>query len=107
MGKKGDHMNEDIKPEVRRMPIILSEHAIALLTLFRKPHDCLDDLWAFDWLHQEVHDSHRKSAKQFIDAMDGHWCPAFLMSLRDQIDLTLAEHDREYGTNCANRAKKS
>lgn len=92
---------DELEPDVRRVPIILSNHSIALLTLFRMPHDKLDDLWAWDWLREECHNQHKRSAKQMIDAMDDHWTPAFLMALRDRITEKLAEHDQEYGTKFA------
>lgn len=89
---------DDADPEVRRVSIVLSEHAIMLMTLFKKRHDNLDDLWAWDWLSEEIHTGYKKSSQQVIDAMEGHWCPAFLMALRDRITETLAEHDKRFGT---------
>lgn len=89
---------DDANPQVRRVPIVLSEHAILLVTLFRKRHDHIDDLWAWDWLMEEVHTHYKKSSQQVIDAMDGHWSPAFLMALRDRITEALAAHDKEFGT---------
>jgi hypothetical protein len=94
-------------PEVRRVPIIVGGHAIALLTLFKLPHDNLDDVWAWDWLQEEIHTQHYKSAKQFIDALEDHWSPAFLMALRDEITKRLEQHDKEYETDFANRTLKS
>lgn len=92
---------EDANPEVRRVPIVLSEHAVMLLTLFRKRTDLIADLWAWDWLMEEVHTGHKKSSQQVLDAMEGHWSPAFLMALRDRITETLVAHDKECGTSWA------
>lgn len=89
---------DDANPEVRRVPIVLGGHAVMLLTLFSKRHDHLDDIWAWDWLLEEANTGYKKSAQQTLDAMEGHWSPAFLMALRDRITETLAAHDKEYGT---------
>lgn len=88
-------------PDVRRVPIALGQHAIALLTLFKLPHDHIDDMWALDWLQEEAHTQHKRSSQQLIDAMEGHWSPVFLMALRDRITETLTEHDKECGTSWA------
>lgn len=83
-----------------RTPIVLGEQTIAVLTLFRRT-DYIDDLWAIDWIMAETRDRHQKSAQQFIDALEGSWSPAFLMSLREKITNKLAEHDQKYGTRFA------
>lgn len=93
--------------EMKRVPIALGSHAIALITLFKLPHDHIEDMWAWDWIAEEGRDKHKRSAKQFIEAMEGHWSPAFLMSLRDQITETLVAHDNECGTSFASRSKES
>ena len=72
----------------------MGEHAIALLTIFKRT-DYIDDLWAIDWIMEESRDRHKRSAKQFIDAMEGNWSVAFLGSLRDEIDAALAKHRAE------------
>ena len=95
----------DIQPEVKRVPIILSSHGVALLTLFKLPHANLDDLWAWDWLAEECQTGHVRSAKQFIDAMEGHWSPAFLKALRDQITSTLEQHDKEVADMLSRQSK--
>lgn len=68
-------------PEVRRTPIVISEHSIALVTLFKMETDHLDDLWMMDWIREEIRARHRRSAKQMIDALEDTWSPAFLLAL--------------------------
>jgi hypothetical protein len=94
----------DSNPVVHRVPIVISESGIALVTLFNKPHDNLDDMWALEWISEEVHTHYKRSAAQMIGALGDRWTPAFLMALRDQITATLAEHDAKYGTAFAARA---
>lgn len=74
-----------------RVPIVLGGHAIALLTIFSRT-DYIDDLWAHDWIMEETRNRHKQSARQFIEAIEGHWSPAFLMALRDEITDTLQQH---------------
>ena len=100
-------MADELEPEVRRVPIVLGSRGIALLTLFKLPHDKIDDCWAWDWIQEEMHTQYIKSAKQFIAAMEGHWSPAFLMALGNQIKETLAGHDAKYGTEFEKRVDGS
>lgn len=35
--------------KVQRSPILVSEHAIALISIFIKPSDSFDEAWAWDY----------------------------------------------------------
>lgn len=88
-------------PTVRRYPIMLNEHCIALLSLFIKSHDHLDDLWVIDYGHEVVHDTPRRAAQELVSRLEDQWTPAFMMALRDEIIAKLVKHDWEFGTNFA------
>lgn len=88
-------------PEVKRVPIVVSEHTIAMLTLFNKPFDSLDDLWAHEWIAEEAHQHHKRSAAALVASFEGRWSPAFFMALRAAITDALQEHDVKYGTSFA------
>lgn len=80
--------------DTRRIPIVMSEHSIALLTIFKRT-DYIDDLWAVDWIMEECQGRHKRSARQFIEAMEGNWSVSFLESLKDEIDRALEHHKAE------------
>jgi hypothetical protein len=77
-----------------RYPIAIGEHAIALITIFSRT-DYIDDLWAVDWIMEETRERHKRSARQVIDALEGHWSVSFLEALRNEIDTALARHADE------------
>lgn len=87
--------------KVTRAPILISEHAVALLTIFELQYDNLDDLWSIDFLHNWS--TPDQAAKQFVSQLTegGHWSPALLMALRRELTGVLREHDKECGTNFA------
>lgn len=90
---------------VRRKPIMLNEHTVALISLFTKGTDNLDDCWSYDAVIEWYHQDKDSAARQFVEQLEDHWSPAFMMALRDQITAKLAEHDKKYGTNFANQRK--
>lgn len=92
---------------VRRVPIVIGAHAIALLTLFKLQHDSLDDVWAWDWVAEENNSLHTRSAKQFIDSLKDYWTPVFMMALREEITKRLEAHDKEFQTDFARHTNKS
>lgn len=87
--------------KVTRAPILISEHAVALLTIFELQYDNLDDLWSIDFLQNWS--TPERAAKQFVSQLTegGHWTPALLMALRVQLRECLREHDGECGTRFA------
>jgi len=87
--------------DISRKPILLNEHTVALITLFKKGHDTLDDCWSFDAVNEWYYRDKDSAARQFVEQFEDHWTPAFMMSLRDQITKKLAEHDERYGTKFA------
>ena len=91
----------------KRVPIVVSEHAIALVTLFKLPHDHIEDMWALDWTREEGHNHHQRSARTMIDALEDYWSPKFLMALRREITRRLEDHDNDYGTEFANQTKEN
>ncbi len=96
-------MNELPEYKLTRTPIMLGEHTVAVITLFHLPNDRLEDIWLYEYVHAMRSVEH--AAKQFIASLEDHWSPAFLMALRKQITQTLAEHDKECGTNFATETK--
>jgi hypothetical protein len=87
---------------VRRYPIMLTEHCIALITLFIKPYDRLDDLWTYDYL-ETAQNKPKFAAEEFVRQLEDQYTPAFLMALRKAITDKLKEDDKRYGTNFAER----
>lgn len=87
------------EPILKRTPILLGSHTVALITLFHLPNDRLEDLWTIEYIDTFKEVDH--AASQFIDQLEDHWSPAFLMALRKKITATLAKHDAEYGTKFA------
>ena len=78
--------------EIKRTPIVLSPHTIALISVFIK-HEHLEDIWYSNsdfekFVKEQVHSSSR-AAKQFIAQLEGHWTPRFLKALRKEIDREL------------------
>jgi len=90
----------DADVQVTRKPILITEHTIALLTLFRKPEDSLDDLWTLDYIQGEP-DTAKVAAKEFVNQLCSDWNAAFLMALRDELNAKLKEHDKCFGTRFA------
>ena len=90
--------------EIRRKPILLNEHTVALITLFKKDHDDLEDCWSYDAISEWYYKDKDSAARQFVEQLEDHWSPAFMMSLRDQITRKLVEHDEKYGTSFSARS---
>jgi hypothetical protein len=89
--------------EISRKPILLNEHTVALITLFKKGYDNLDDCWSYDAVSEWYYRDKDSAARQFVEQFEDHWSPAFMMALRDQITAKLAEHDSKCGTKFAER----
>lgn len=86
------------EPEVRRIPILIAEHTVALISLYRRT-DKIEDSWAWDYCN--AHETQESAALQFCEQLEGRWTPAFLMALRTEITRRLANHDEQFGTNFA------
>lgn len=89
------------EPYVSRKPIILNEHTIALITLFKRRRDSLDDCWSYESVLEWYYRDKDSAARQFVEQLEDHWTPAFMMALREQITAKLAAHDAQYGTTFA------
>ncbi len=81
---------------VRRLPILLNEHEVALITVFTKQYDDLEDSWSWNMLTGEQ--TSETAAKQFVAALAEHASPAFWISFRAEITKLLKRHDVECGT---------
>ena len=69
-----------------------------MLILLYSRHDKLDDLGLHDidpWLNVETYES---AAKQLLAQLEGQWCPAFLMALRDEINRELDRWEKDKST---------
>ena len=78
--------------KIKRTPIVLNPHTIALISIFIK-HEHLEDIWYSGsdiekFVKEQIHSSSR-AAKQFIAQLEGHWTPRFLKALRTEIDSVL------------------
>jgi hypothetical protein len=104
---------EELKPEtgaaksecndlVMRFPIILNNHTVMVIHLFTR-HDCFEDMWMHDCIHNESRRWQEQGAEQLIEQLQDHWTPAFLMKLGEVITKKLKEHDAECGTSFAYR----
>lgn len=90
----------------QRLPIFINNHTVAVLNLYQR-HDCLEDMWKADCFHHDGIVEANRDARQFVDQMEEYWTPAFLMALRDEITARLREHDRDFGTEFADRFRGS
>jgi len=97
MKKKIDEAQ--VQSVVKRFPIILNNHAIAVIHIFTR-HDCLEDLWMSDCFHGNI-GIQEQAAQQMIDQLQDWWTPAFLMELRRAITKELKKHDNQFGTKFA------
>ncbi|MFB3926606.1 MAG: hypothetical protein ACE14T_11190 [Syntrophales bacterium] len=87
-----------MKRPYERHPIFIHKNAVAVINIYTR-HDCIEDIFT---VAECYHDSdHVQQAQQFIDQMENHWTPAFLMALRDAITERLHQHDADYGTDFA------
>lgn len=80
--------------KIRREPIVLSSHDIALIHIFEKC-DELADMWMEDSgdYRVENYEQYEKSAKQFISQLKGSWCVLFMESLIKEGFKTMVEED--------------
>lgn len=82
--------------KITRHPILLSPHDVVVLHIFHK-HDHLEDMWMSD-IEQymiEKYEGYEGAAKQLISQMEGHWCPAFMIALRDESDRLVKEWEEQ------------
>jgi hypothetical protein len=83
--------------KIRRTPILINNHAVALLHIFTR-YDHLEDLWTVDadGLDKEKWEMYDEAAKQFVEQLEDQWCIKFMEALRDEIDKQIKEHKKEY-----------
>jgi hypothetical protein len=86
---------------VHRYPILISEHCVALIQLFIKPHDRLDDIWTYDYIGGDAKYRQEFAAEELIRQLEDQYSPAFLMALRRACTKKLKEDDERYGTKFA------
>lgn len=81
---------------VRRAPILLSAHTVALILIYSR-HDHMDDIWTSDvpQYYEDVYNVHEAAAKQFVEQLDGHWCVKFMEALIKEIRLRIKKHKEE------------
>lgn len=82
---------------VERFPIILNKHAVAVIHVFTR-HDCIEDMWMSDCVHNGQSELQEQAATQMIEQLGDYWTPKFLISLRDAITKKLEEFDDEFDT---------
>lgn len=85
---------------IRRFPIQIGEHAVAVIHLFQKCdhlEDCFED--SCFKLNHEVDRQPKVAAKQFISQLEESYNMEFLLALRDEINDEIKEHDKKYKTN--------
>ena len=81
---------------MKREPIILSDHAVAVINIFTRTNS-LEDLWILDvpeWEEEYVknlRDNHERAAKQFVEQLEGYWTPAFMKALKNEIESRLKD----------------
>jgi hypothetical protein len=89
-----------------RFPVQISPDTIVVLHLFHQSNrNFFEDCWETDCAAKLREDlqTHTKAARQFIDQLEDHWTPLFMMTLRDEIDKELKDHDKKYGTSFAKK----
>jgi hypothetical protein len=83
-----------------RHPIQLNSDTIVLLQLFHRNNHIEDICWSSEctMVMKKDLESHTKAAEQFINQLEDHWTPLFMMELRDRINERLKRDDKKYGT---------
>lgn len=86
---------------IRRTPIFLSSHTLAIVHLFNR-EDHLEDIWTVDCdkFEEENYEAIESAPKQLISHLGGedNLTPHFLMGLRTEINRILDDHNKEFGT---------
>ena len=78
--------NEDFFKKYDRKFIQLSRNVAILIHIFEKdPDHSWEDVWLRDFtgVCERDHLLYKEAAKQFIDQLEGNWCRAFLMALKE------------------------
>jgi hypothetical protein len=79
--------------EVRRTPILLNEHTVALISLYILPNDHIGDLWTVEY--QGCQFVTEGAVKQLVEQFEDRVSPRFLMELRKVITAKLIEWGHE------------
>jgi len=79
-----------------RKPILLSPNSVALIHIFTR-YDHLEDIWISDvpQSYIDIKNIPKEAAKEFINQLDNHYTPAFLIALRDEINKILKKREKE------------
>lgn len=86
---------------MKRVPILISEHGVVLVSVFHKETDHLEDCWSWD----VTPPAYKDGATQLIAEIADECSAAFLMALMDAALAKLVKHDAEYGTAFADKAR--
>jgi hypothetical protein len=75
----------------RRFPIILGKNDIAVIHVFSRYDNLEDACWMSDndEYFRSRYDTFKESAEQFIDQLEGAYCEAFIIALRDRCNEIL------------------
>lgn len=86
-------MGEITEAHLKRTPIVLSSHTVALVTLFHLPHDNLEDLWVTEYLDhiKEIDFAAAQLIAQITEG--GHCTPAFMIALKREVTKWLQAED--------------
>lgn len=87
---------------VTRTPIVISAHAIALVTVFEKATDDLDDIWSWDWIDPAYREA-AHAADELIRQVchGGNVSVRLLKEIRRAAMDEIKRHDEQFGTNFA------
>lgn len=88
---------------MKRYPILISEHGIALLSVFNKEHDDLEDCWS--WGVEPP--AYKNAAAQIVSILHDEACAAFWIEMMSAVYAELKSHDQECKTAFAEKALAS
>lgn len=83
--------------EYNRYPIFINRHSVAVIHVWTRC-DNIADVFLPE-LGLEFPRDEQAAARQFIQQLEDHWTPAFLMALRDAVTEALRQHDADFGTD--------
>lgn len=85
---------------MKRVPILISEHGIALLSVFEKKTDDLEDCWSWD----VTPPAYKGAATRLVEILHDEACAAFWIELAEAVHAELIAHDKDCGTKFADRS---
>ena len=101
-------------PEHKQFPIIINKSAVVVVNLFKRYMDTLDfrGMWLHDLAVEFENDENyfqrevKKSAKEYIDCLEGEQCDLFLYELIDVCIDKISNCDKKYNTHKLNHLKE-